>query len=336
MHIFRQLIALSCYWWPSTIIFIRWRRLNLRPTFWDLPPPCIPLSYHILNKHRARKYRRPLTTGLKFVRYTATGKIPPLSSRGQVLPQYKVKCVLRPTFWDLALPYIPPFYYILKKHQARKYWRPLIRSLKFLGYTSRGKVPPLYKAKCVSRPTFWDLALPCIPLFHYILNKHRPQKYRRPLIRGLTFLGYTSRSQVPLLYKAKWVFRPTFWDIALPYIPLFYHILNKHRAPKYWRPLIRDMKFLGYTSARQVPLMYKAKCVSRPTFKDLALPYIPLFYILNKHRAQTYRRPLIRYLKYLGYTSRGQVPPLYQWKWVCAYFLRSSPSIYTPILLYIE
>jgi hypothetical protein len=48
--------------------------------------------------------------------------------------------------------YIPLSYYILNKHRARKYGRPLIRELKIPGYTARGQVSPLYQAKFVSRP----------------------------------------------------------------------------------------------------------------------------------------------------------------------------------------
>jgi hypothetical protein len=188
----------------------------------------------MLNKHRARKYRRPLIRSLKFLGYTC---------RGEVTPLYKTKCISRPTFWDITLPYTTLFYHILNKHRARKYRRSLIRGLNFFGYTSERHVPTLYQGKCVFRPTFWDLALPFIPFF--IFNRHRACKYRRPLIRGLKFLGYTSKDQVASLYKAKCVLRTIFWDLALPHIPLFYYILKKHRAWKYRRLLIRGLKFLG-------------------------------------------------------------------------------------------
>jgi hypothetical protein len=159
------------------------------------------------------------------------------------------------------------------------------------------QVPPLYRAKCVSRPTFWDIAPPYIPLFCYIWNKYRARKYRRPLIKGMQFLGYPAMYEVPTVYKAKCVSHPTFSDMALPYIhiPLFYCIWNKHRARKYRRPLIRDMEFLGYPALDQVPPLFKTECVLYPTFWDIAHPYITLlYYICNKHRAWKYLRPWLR------------------------------------------
>jgi hypothetical protein len=124
------------------------------------------LFYHILHKHRAPKYRGPLTRGMKFLMYAAIGKVPPLS---------KAKYVSRLTFWDIPLPYI-----LLSYHVGLG---TLTRGMAFLGYTVRGQVALLWKVKCVSC-TFWDIPPSCILLFYCILSKHQARKYGRPMSRN--------------------------------------------------------------------------------------------------------------------------------------------------------
>jgi hypothetical protein len=77
------------------------------------------------------------------------------------------------------------------------------------------------------------------------------------------------------------VLRLTFRDIALPYIHLLYDIWNKHLAQKDRSPLIRGMKIVRYPAMYHVPPLYKEKCVSRPTFSNVALLYIHPYFIIS-------------------------------------------------------
>jgi hypothetical protein len=177
-----------------------------------------------------------------------------------------------------------------------------------------------------------------IPLSYYILNIHRAGKYGRPLITGLRISGYTARGQVSPLYQAKFVSRPL--SKIQPFHIYHYCIISwiNIGLGNIEGPWLGDKKF-------QVTLIgaRSSHCIKQNVFRA-PLSKIQPFHI--------YTYCIISWIN----IGLGNIEGPWLWGWefqgtllgakshhcikskMCfaPHFLRYSPSIYTPIVLYLK
>jgi hypothetical protein len=196
----------------------------------------------------------------------------------------------------------------------------------------KGSNPPQYKAKCVLCPNFQDTALPYIPLLYYILNKHHTRKYGRPLIRGLKISGYTARGQVSPKYWAKFLS----WPLSkIQPFHIYPYVL--YRAWKYRKPLIRGQTISGHTARGQIPHCIKQSvfCAQLSKIQPFHIYYYWIISWINIGLGNV-ESQWIRGWKFQGTLLGARSPYCIKQNFFRNLFLRYIPSIYTPIVLYLE